>query len=159
MYNKLYIYESKVYYTLVFKLNDTGTNIMNVKKLRMAFLTSILCFSVVVQANEVRLTVNKPINITYRLAYQDTGNKPVLGELQSVQVDKSISIPINLNNHAVVGIVPVSADGHVLPNTANQFNQPNQCSMTTNAQKTSGELAFIIETKKATCKTKGGVFG
>lgn len=132
---------------------------MNFKKLTMVFLTSAACFTGSAQANEVQISVNKPMNITYRLAYQDSGSEPVLSKLLSVQVDKDIIMPIELDKHSLVGIVLVSADGRFLPDTANQFNKPNQCSMTTDATHTSGEVAFFIETKKAACKTKGGIFG
>lgn len=128
-------------------------------KLAMIFLASTVFFASVTHANEVRLTVNKPMNITYRLAYQDPGSEPVLSELQSIWVDKSVTIPVNLDNHMVAGMVPVSVDGHPLPDTANHFNQPNQCSMTTDAKIASGEIAFFMDGKKGTCKTNGGIFG
>lgn len=131
---------------------------MNVKKITIALLASLACFTGLANANEVRLSANKPINISYRFAYQNAGGEVILSEVQLVRVDQSLTIPINLKNHAVVGIVPVSVDGHVLPDTANRFNQPNQCSMTTDAKKTTGELAFFIKPKEASCKTKGGVF-
>jgi len=132
---------------------------MNFKALTMFVLISVACFAGYAQANNVKLKVNKPMNITYRLAYQDSEREPVLGSLQSVQVDHGMMIPLSLDNHSVVGIVLVSSDGHVLPDTANRFNQPNQCSMTTDRNKTSGEVSFIVEKKQAICKTKGGVFG
>lgn len=132
---------------------------MNFKKLTMNCFISVACFTGAAQANEVQLTVNKPMNVTYRVAYQDQGSQPVLGELQSAQIDKDLIIPINLSNHMVAGLVVASVDGHVLPDTANQFNQPNQCSITTDSEKTSGKLAISLEKKQINCKYTGGIFG
>lgn len=125
----------------------------------MSLFIATACFTGAAQANEIQLTVNKPMNITYRIAYQDQGSQPVLSEPQSVQVDKDLIIPINLSNHTLAGIVIVSTDGHVLPDKANQFNQPNQCSITTDSEKTSGKLAISLEKKQINCKYTGGIFG
>ncbi len=108
-----------------------------------------------VHANEVKLTVNKPMQIVYQLAYQDKGSHALLEEMKTIQVDDSYIIPINLNQHMAAGVVIDSVDGHVLPATANQFNQHHQCSIATNLANTKGELKLSGYKKKIECTIEG----
>ena len=68
-----------------------------------------------------------------------------------------------MKNYQLAGIVPVSIDGHVLPDNINQFGKPQQCSLATDRQHHSGELIFIYQFSQnhwqLTCGTRGGVFG
>lgn len=110
-------------------------------------------------ANEVLVSVSQPMEITYRIAHQNTGGKTVFGDLQTIEVDSSTTIPITLDGYEMAGVVPFSVAGHSLPPSANRFAERDQCSLATNKTKATGELSFIFEKNKGTCKTRGGIFG
>ena len=135
---------------------------MKMKFKRMCVLAlSGFCFAAATaHANKVLLTANQPTKITFKVAHKNKGNEIVYGEIKSVDVNKkALTIPVDLNGYDLAGIVIVSADGHTLPDTANQFDQPEQCSMTTNKNKSTGKLVFIMDAHTASCRTQGGVFG
>lgn len=117
-------------------------------------------------ANEVTVKINKPTQVTYRIAHQNTGQSVQLGEFKTIQVHEwektdngyQIVIPVNLDGYDYAGVMTVAIAGHKLPLSVNQFNKPKQCSMTTNNQTTSGTLKLSIENHKASCGTEGGIF-
>lgn len=124
---------------------------------------SIFClvaagFTGITYANEVRLEVNHPMKVTYRIAHQNSGGQVIFGELQTIEVEKSTPIAVDLEGYEFAGLVPVTVDGHTLPDSANKFNTPMQCSMTTDKSKTKGTLKFTVEAKQASCSAQGGVF-
>lgn len=127
------------------------------KKINLTLLSTAFCFAGTAYANEVRLTTHNPTDVTYRLAYQEPGKQPVLGELRSIRLDKTINIPVDLNHHMVAGIVIASVGGRELPEKANQFNHANRCSLATDDKVTGGELEFTLEPHRITCFTHGGV--
>lgn len=109
-------------------------------------------------ANEVLLISNQPVKIAYRLAYKKN-NQINFGALQTVEVNRSyVHIPVSLDNYDRVGVVIVAANEHELPPSDNQFDQPDQCSMTTDKEKDAGVLEFVMFDKNARCVTYGGVF-
>ncbi len=128
---------------------------MHFKKLAIGLL--ILSTTVIesAHANEVKLTVNKPMQVIYRLAYQDKVGGSVLSEAHTIQVNDIFIIPVDLNNHTAAGVVIDSVDGHALPSTANQFNQSQQCSIATNTLHPTGELTLHGYPKKIQCQIQG----
>jgi hypothetical protein len=132
---------------------------MKLKKLGMIALASLSFTAVAAHANEVLLTANQPMKITFRIAHKNQNSPPMLGELQSIEVNKNVNVPISLDNYDRAGIVIMSANGHELPPSANQFDQPKQCSMTTDKAKTTGALEFTLSQHSISCRTYGGVFG
>ena len=130
-------------------------------KVKILSFIALSCLSVVVaaQANEVVFKVNKPMNITYRIAHKNQNKPVVLSEVQSMDLDKEMTVPVALDNYDRAGVVIVSVNGHALPSTATQFDQPRQCSMTTDKRNTTGQLAFTLKKHSISCRTKGGVFG
>lgn len=131
---------------------------MRLKKLGMITLGCI-GVAVAAHANEVLLVANQPTQITFRIAHQNQSGKPVFGELQSVNVNKNVTVPIELNNYDLAGLVIVSANGHELPPSFNQFGHPEQCSMATDRTKTKGALKFTLSEHSISCSTYGGIFG
>ncbi len=131
-------------------------------KLKMLSVIAIggLSFTLAAHANEVLLTVNQPTKIAYRIAHKYQHSQPIFGELQSIHVNKSVNIPVSLDNYYRAGIVIVSVNGHELPPSINQFDQPRQCSMTTDKTKSTGSLEFSLSSPHSiSCRTYGGVFG
>lgn len=131
---------------------------MQLKKICMVGIT-YLGFTMVAHANEVLLTTNQPIKITFRVAHKNKGGEVIFDELQTINVSKNVSIPVDLKNYDRAGIVIISGNGHELPPSANQFDQPKQCSMTTDKVKSTGALEFILSDHAISCRTYGGVFG
>ncbi len=129
-------------------------------KLRAIALLGCLGFALSAHANEVLFTSNQPLKITFRVAHKNQSDKPVFGELQSVDLSKNVTIPIPvpLDNYDRAGIIIVSVNGHELPPSANQFDQREQCSMTTNKSKPSGALEFTLSPHSINCHAYGGVF-
>lgn len=132
---------------------------MKLRKLSMVALASLSFIAVTANANEVVLTVNQPMKITYRVAHKNQNSQTILGELQSIALDKNINIPVSLNNYDLAGIVIVSVNSHELPPYANQFDQPEQCSMTTDETKSTGAIELTLSQHSINCHTDGGIFG
>jgi len=118
-----------------------------------------LGFAMAAQANDVLLTVNRPMKITYRIAHKNQNSQPVFGELQSIDVNKNVNVPVSLDNYDRAGIVIVSVGSHELPPSANQFDQPKQCAMTTDNTKATGALELTLSQHSINCRSYGGVFG
>lgn len=128
-------------------------------KLKAIALWGCLSVAISAYANEVMLTANQPMKITFRVAHKNQNSQPVFGELQSADVRKNVVVPVSLDNYDRAGIIIVSANGHELPSSANQFDQPKQCSMTTDKTKATGALEFTLSQHSISCRTYGGVFG
>lgn len=118
-----------------------------------------LGFAMAAHANEVLLTANQPMKITFRVAHKNQNSQTVLGELQSIDVNKNVNVPVSLDNYDRAGLVIISAASHELPPSANQFDQPKQCSMTTDKAKATGALEFTLTQHAINCRTYGGIFG
>lgn len=127
-------------------------------KLRAIVLLGCLGFALSAHANEVLLTSNQPLKIAFRVAHKNQSDKPVFGELQSVDLSKNATIQVPLDNYDRVGIVIVSVNGHELPPSANQFGQSEQCSMATSKSKPNGALEFTLSPHSINCHAYGGVF-
>ncbi|KTD49925.1 hypothetical protein Lrub_0367 [Legionella rubrilucens] len=112
-----------------------------------------------VHANEVLFTANQSMKIIFRIAHLNHNSQPVLGEPQSMEISKNTTFPIDMNNYDLAGVIILSVNGHELPLSANQFNQPKQCSMTTDKTKATGTLAFSLSAHEISCRSYGGVFG
>lgn len=133
----------------------------------LALLIVATGFTATAQANEVTIKINKPAQVTYRIAHQNAGENVQLGEPITIQVNEwekignnyRINIPVNLDDYEYAGIVTDAVAGHKLLSSANQFNKSEQCSMTTDNKITSGTLNMIIGSHKASCGTEGGIFG
>jgi len=134
---------------------------MNIKKQCRHFLTTlaILGFATTASANEVRITANQPITLTYKIAHQHQGRQPVFSEVKTIHIDRSSSISVNLDDYAVAGVVPIAVNNHQLPSSATHFNEKEQCSMATDKARTSGQLNFIVLDHEIKCSTQGGIFG
>jgi len=125
---------------------------MKFNKLTLATSTVMSIFVISAHANEVQLIVNKPMEVVYRLAYQDQGKNPVLSEPMTISINENYTIPVDLNNHLAAGIVIDSVAGHVLPDTAKQFNKPEQCSLATDANMRMGKLTLTSDKKVINCR-------
>ena len=119
-------------------------------------------------ANQVTLVNDskghRPISVVYKVAHKNPGSPTVLSRPHVLRLNQSISIPLGLDGFRLAGIVPVSIDGHKLPEGVNGFDKPRQCSMTTDKRHPAGSLAFAFTASsygqfKLTCKTEGGIFG
>jgi hypothetical protein len=131
---------------------------MKLKTVSLIALLS-LSFTAAVHANEVQLTANQKMTITYRLAHKNQNSQPIFGALQTRQINKDANIPVSLDNYNRAGIVIVSVNGHELPPFANQFDKAKQCSMTTDKINSTGKVEFNVSAHSINCKTSGGVFG
>lgn len=131
---------------------------MNLKKLSLVSI-GVLGINLAAHANEVLLTANQPATIEFKVAHLNNNGQPVFEETQFRDISNNTSIAIDMNNYDLAGVVILSVNGHKLPPTANQFNQPEQCSMTTNKTNTSGTLEFRVAEHEFSCTTYGGVFG
>lgn len=128
------------------------------KKLSLIALASF-GFTMAAHANEVLLVAsNKPAKITFRVVHKNQNDRAVFGKLQSMEIS-NINVPISLGNYDRAGIVIVSANGHELPPTANQFDQAKQCSMTTDKTKSTGALLVTLSSHSISCHSYGGIFG
>lgn len=131
---------------------------MKLRKLSV-FACGLLGITMAAHANEVLFTANQPIKIVFQLAHLNHNGQPVLGEPQSTELNKNTTIPINIANYDLAGVVILSINGHKLPPYANQFNLPQQCSLTTDKTKATGALEFTLEAHEINCRSYGGVFG
>ncbi len=129
-------------------------------KLKIVSVIALLGLSfTAAYANEVQLTANQKMTITYRLAHKNKNSQPVFDALQTMQINKDANVSVNLDNYNRAGLVIVSVNGHELPPFANQFDKAKQCSMTTDKIKSSGKLEFNVFAHSINCKSSGGVFG
>jgi len=131
---------------------------MNFKKFSAVVLSSLSLVSLA-HANEVLLTANQPIKITFRIAHKNKNKPPIFDKLQTLNVNKNVTIPISLDGYDRAGVIIVSGDGHELPPSVNQFDEPNQCSMTTDKTKATGALDLTMTPHSINCRTYGGVYG
>jgi len=127
-------------------------------KLIGIFFLGFLSFAGSAYANEVLLTADQPMKITFRIAHKNPNKQPVFGEIQSIELSKNVNVPVALDDYERAGIVIVSVNGHELPPSANQFNEPEQCSMTTDKTKATGALSFQVSKHSINCRSYGGVF-
>lgn len=123
------------------------------------FALGLWSLAIAVHANEVLLTANQPIKIVFKVAHLNHNSQPVFSEPQSRDINKNTTISIDMNNYDLAGIVILSVNGHELPPSANQFNQPKQCSMTTNKTQATGALELALSEHEIRCHSYGGVFG
>jgi hypothetical protein len=130
---------------------------LKINKIAVAAIAMIGAINIA-NANEIRIETNKPIMITYKIIHQNRNSQPIFGPAISAPIRSSLVIPVKQSNYDLVGIIPISVDGHTLPDSANQFNNSKQCSVTTDKIKTNGSLVFTKETHKISCQTKGGIF-
>lgn len=127
---------------------------------KIALITfAAITFAGNANANEVSIETNNPMMITYKIVHQNRNHQPIFGPTLSSTINGSLKIPVDQENYDLVGVVPISVEGHNLPDNANQFNNPDQCSMTTDKTKSTGSLIFTKEPHKISCQTKGGIFG
>jgi hypothetical protein len=122
-------------------------------------------FSMAAHANEVLLKTDQPTKITFRIAHKNQNQQTVLGEVQTIDIDKNVTVPVSLDNFDRAGIMIVSVYDNAhqkereLPPSANQFDKPEQCSMTTDKTKSTGTLEFMLSSHSISCHAEGGVFG
>jgi hypothetical protein len=121
----------------------------------------------VAMANQVTITnvsqLHKPMTVVYEVAHKNSGDHVVLGAQQTLTVNEPVLLPVDLENFDFAGIVIVSVDGHVLPVDDNQFDTPEQCSLTTDKNHTAGIVQLDSNTSSGghgsiNCSIKGGVF-
>lgn len=138
---------------------------MKLKAIGMIMLCLSGFSTAVVHANEVLLKTNQPTKITFRVVHKNENQQPILGEVRSIDIDKNVIIPISLDHFDRAGIMIVSVYDNIhqkerqLPSSANQFDKPEQCSMTTDKTKTTGTLEFALSSHSISCHSEGGVFG
>lgn len=110
-------------------------------------------------ANEVVLSANQPMEVTYKVVHKNQDNQSVLGELQTLNVNKAATISVSLDAYDQAGVIIVSVGGHKLPSVTNQFDKPKQCAMATDKIKTTGTLNFTLSKHSINCSASGGIFG
>lgn len=127
---------------------------------QIALGLGLMGIGLISQANQVHLVSKskKTLNIVYRLAFQKMNESIIYGDEKFVKLHNKINVTVAQGDFKWVGLVPVSINGHALPSTETEFNQPQKCSMTTDASHRKGSLIFSINAHKAFCKTIGGVF-
>ncbi len=81
-------------------------------KLRIIALLGCLGFAMWAHANEVLLTSNQPLKITFRVVHKNENGQPVFGRLQSIDLSKNVTVQAPLNNHDRSGITVVCVNGH-----------------------------------------------
>ena len=118
-----------------------------------------LGFTLTAHANSVLLAANEPVKITYRIAHKNLNGQTILDKPQVIDLNTNAGISVDLNGYDKAGLVIVAANEHELPASAYQFDQPNQCSMTTDNKNATGALEFELTPHRFTCRTYGGIFG
>jgi len=136
-------------------------------KQKLILVTALLAvFSVnAALANQVtfKRAGHHDISITYKVAHKNVGGKTHLSKLYTLRsLANDPVVHFHLNGYDQAGVVIVSVDGHT--GIPSQFAKPDQCSLATNRQKTSGSLIFSMikyskKHGKITCSTQGGIFG
>lgn len=126
--------------------------------IKLSLMTACLVLSVGAHANEVLITSDQSMKIGYKVAHKNINGSTVFGELQTVTVNPNFNIHFNLDQYDRAGVVIISVDGHILPASANQFDQAKQCSMTTDLTKATGALKFTLSPHSVTCSTYGGIY-
>ena len=133
---------------------------MKLKKLKI--IGSFLCVTLATaaaEANEVLLTSNQPTSISFRVVHQNKNGQPFFGPAQTLTIAQETPISLPRDHYDLVGVMILSVNGLELPASANQFNQPNQCSMTTDMVHDNGKLDIIFSAHEISCRAFGGVFG
>lgn len=128
-------------------------------KIATLLTLSSLASTMAAHANEVDLSANQSMKITFRIAHKNLNNQPVFGEVQSMTLDKNVTIPVSLDQFDRAGIMILSVDGRELPLSANEFDKPERCSMTTDKTKTSGIIKLNLLPHAINCESHGGIFG
>lgn len=141
---------------------------MKFKLISLLTLTTIgAFFSVATIANQVSLLNTSPgydtVKVTYRVAHKNPGEPTVFGALQTVDLLDKEMISFELEGYQLAGIVPLSIDGHRLPDAMNEFNKPKHCSLTTDKERNVGSLAITYTQlsnghANISCTTNGGIF-
>lgn len=133
---------------------------MKVKRITLMLGMGLIAtgLSEFVYANQVTLVTNTPTTIVYHIAHQTLHGTPVFGQDVTVKVDGALDIPVDLNGYALAGVVPVSVNGHELPEQDNEFNHKDRCSMTTDQKTPTGALIFTTSKHETNCQTVGGKF-
>lgn len=133
---------------------------MRLRKFYATILAALgLSGAPIVHANQIQLVVNKPMDITYKIAHKNKGGQTELSSLRTARIERSLTIPVKLHDYSLAGIVLVSIDGHQLPEDITEFDQPKKCSMTTDKQRRIGKLDLTLQQRSITCRTFGGVYG
>lgn len=82
------------------------------------------------------------LDMTYRVAYGNYGQKPVFGAIKRLSVTHSIPVQLQMKRgYKYVGIVPITINGHNL-NGNNKFMQPQQCYLITSKEGSKQSLAI-----------------
>src|SRR6266496_3339045 len=113
--------------------------VMRIKRSGATCLASlglvIAAYAGMARANEVLLTANQPTSVIYKLAHKKLGAEPEYSELKYATLSNNASVHIDLGSYDRAGLVIMSINGRELPSTVNQFDKPQQCSMTTDKTK------------------------
>lgn len=110
------------------------------------------CFTSMSMANEVNWESNKPVTVTYRTVHMNEGSKPLLSDVQSLNINENTHISVELNGYQYAGIMPVSVDGQELPEIANKIGGP--CTLLTSEKFPEGKVWFKILPKQISCGQK-----
>lgn len=106
-----------------------------------------------------------PFSITYKLAYKNPNGPVIFGQPQKITLTRKPEIVrFTMHNFQLAGLVVESVAGHMLPSSANQFDKPRQCSMTTNHRNDTGSITLDWQKLpnnhgRITCASHGGIFG
>lgn len=132
---------------------------MKIKIANIALLLGSMSAADLATANQVQIYTNKPMQVTYRVARENTGGQPEFEPQQTVSITKPLTVSIPDKGKNLSGVELLEVDGHVLPDNVHRFNQPMQCSMTTNNGKPAGMIKLNEDEHRVSCETVGGVYG
>ncbi len=129
----------------------------------------VLCGSVCTNAIANQVTLRNtsqdetPFTVVYKVAHKNPGASVFFSAPQTILLQKEEAIHFQMEGYELAGIVPISIDGHALPETAIEFDKPAQCSVTTDVNHDVGHI-IINYTKlpnghgNITCISQGGIF-
>jgi len=128
---------------------------MKLKKQDTVLLVSLMFISVtgITYANEVEITTNKPVDITYQVAHKNQDGQPILSEKHSMHLDMNAKLPVELESYTLAGVVLTAVNGH---ETGATFTKAEECSMVTDKTNTTGKITITVSEHKLACSVSGG---
>lgn len=108
-----------------------------------------------------------PLKVTYRVVWQNPGQKPMLSKPRTFMLHDAKQIPVNFHQHKYVGVVPTRLNGHKLPMKVTMpAGAKNRCSVLISHQHPHASLMLTMSEHPharkhhrhtLTCSKVGGV--
>ena len=119
---------------------------------KVPFSVFLGCAASAAMASSVSVHNATPIDMTviYKIAHKNQGQPTQLGETQTLHLKGNATafMPISLDGYTYAGIVPISVNEHVIPNNANHFTQPQQCTAAIDATHSNVKMTFTAHMEK-----------